>query len=132
MGDGCLARGRAHPLERPGHGEHTLPHLGIDALPHELPHDTDPKAGDIPRQLPHIVRHGDIGGGRIPWILPGDDRGEQCRVHTVSGESANLVQGGAIADEAIARDAAVGGLQSRDAAEGRRLADGSPRIRPEG
>ncbi len=50
----------------------------------------------------------------------------------VARERADLVQAGAVGDEAVAADAAVGGLQADDAAERGRLADGAAGVAAEG
>ena len=63
------------------------------------------------------------------WILPRDDRQGTGDVFHGFAEGADLVQGGSKGHQTEARDASVGGLETWNSAEGRRLSNGAAGIR---
>ena len=78
-----------------------------------------------------VIRHGHVHAGAVARVVAGDGAEQDGCVGHVFGEGPDLIEGGRVRDQPIAADAAIGGLDPHDAAEGSRLAHAAARVRPE-
>ena len=74
-------------------------------------------------QIGQIIGHGRRNAGGVLGIVPADDVHEQRGVGDGPAERADLVERAGEGDQPIPADAAVGGLETDQAAQRRRLAD---------
>ena len=105
-------------------------HLGVEAFGKVLCRDADAQAR-LSRFFDGLVAFGGIvfdgsrGAGGVLGIVAGDDAEQRGGVAHVGGEGADAIERRSEGDEAVARDAAVGGQHADHAAKAGGLADGA-------
>mgnify|MGYP001615922256 CR=1 FL=1 len=130
MRNGDLAESDAEPAERPDRLLDGTSDLRINALRlEELARKTD---RHLPRGTEIRQRNlGSVARGRVERVRPFDRLIDSSRIPHRPRKRPDLVETRRHRDEAGARDAAVGRLEAGDAAERRRLADRTARVRAE-
>ena len=123
---------RALPLEERDGLLERLSHAVLEACSEHLAGDADAQAFEATIEALAVVGHGFGRGGRVARIVPGDRLQQRGRVARIAGEGPDLLQRGSEGDDAVAADAAVGGLEPDDAGERGRLPDRAARVRAEG
>ena len=118
-----IVDGRTSRLEHGKRFLHTLGHFGIEALGIVLGHAADPHAGQRLVEQVGVARHVDGQRGGVARIVTSDCFHDQGAVGGAAGHRADLVEARRERDQATAADAAVGRLESGDAAEAGRLTD---------
>ena len=116
--DGCAGR-----LEHRERLIHALGNFGIKALGVVLGNAADPHAGQRLIEQVGVPRHIDGQRGGVTRIVSGDRLHDQGAVGGAAGHRPDLVEARSEGDQATAADAAVGRLESGDAAEAGRLPD---------
>jgi len=132
MGKGYIDEFRALVLEGLKVLFVVLPDVLFHALDEILARYADLEPLDVPAQEGMVVGDGFGDGGGIEGVVPRDDAEHGGAVAHGPGEGAYLVEGRGKGYEAVTGDPAVGGFHADDAAEARRLADGTARVGAEG
>ena len=122
MGQADLLPGCAQALQGVNGVPDRLLHILVHSLAEVLPGNADLQAGDAVLQARQIAAALSLSRGGIPPVVPGYDLHEKSGILYGMGKRADLLQGVGIGHQAVARDQAVGGLESHDAAKGCRTA----------
>ena len=130
-GDAVVEAGAAHihqlaaqGLQLGGSRQHRSLHLGIKALSLEaLAHHAHPQTSNRLVKGGDVIGHRGLQAGGIARIRAGDHLQQLGRIRNRGSEWAHLVEGAGKGDQAVAADAAIGGLQSHHSAEGGWLAN---------
>ena len=108
------------------------PNTGLDPLTGCFGHDADPKAGYTVLEALRVVEPVAVQARGVAGILPAE-RGQQRRgVAHAPRQRADRVERGRERDQPVSADQTVGGLQTDDAAQRRRLTDAPAGVGPEG
>ena len=127
-----LGHAGAEALQHGHRTAHAGFHLGVEAMEVVVLRHADAKPGDGMSEGRRVVGRGAGTRGRILRVSAGDDPEQERHIPHRQRHGAHVVHGPGQRHDSRAAHAAVGGLESDDAATARRQPDGAARVGAEG